>query len=1063
MYRKALVPGLILMMLVLSFQLLGQKTASLIHEDRDFRMGMELFEREKYTAAQPYFESVIARIPNRHTEMHVDAKYMRALTALRLYHRDTEHLMSDFIKTYPDSKWINRANFELARYSFQRRKYDTSLEYFRKVDERDVEPEEVVEYRFKKGFSLYEEGFLDEAHNLFYLVKDVESEYQAPAAYYYAHIAYERGNYQVALEAMQAIQHHESFQQVVPYYIAQIYFMQERYDELLEYAPALLDTARAQKANDISKLIGVAYYQKEQYADAVPYLERHYLNSGRRNRDDAYQLGYAHYRADEYNKALQRFSEVKQEDDLLSQTTSYQMAHCYLQLDQKQYARNAFEAAAGYSHDRGITEDALFSYAKLSYELSYDPFHEAIRALQGYLEKYPDSERSEEAYEFLLNIYISTRNYDAALDALSRIENKNFNVQTAYQMVAFNHGVQLFQRRRFQESINYFNKVKDYPIDTKLNALAVYWKAEANYQIKAYSEASKHYAEFLIMPGAFTSGVYEKAYYGYGYCLFMQRKYNEAAINLRKYVESAQPSKRVNDAHLRIGDAYLVEKNYPLSVRYYQRALDIGVTDNDYALYQLGLANGLMRNETDQIASYHKLIADYPNSPLVVGARFMLGNTLMDNGRYDEALSQFDEIISNYSGNTYVRKALLQKGLIQFRQENYQAALGTFKKVVEEFPTLQDSQEAIARIEDIYVRIGQIEEYNQWVSNLTFYDVSTARLDSITYAAAETRYVNEDCDGAIGAFRSYLEKYSGGNFALNANFFMAECLLQNEQFEDALVGYNYVIDQPMNKFTEPALLAASSINFNLNHFETALDQYSQLERVAEFKVNVLEALIGQLRSNFRLGHYDQALKYADAVINSEGIPDNILREAWLVKGKVLQTSRSWEEARETLQKVHEQFSGPEGAEAKFRMCQISFEQQDLKRAEDEVFELIKDYPGYEFWKIKGLLLLSDVYLGMDDRFQAKAVLQNVISNVADQSLRGEAQQKLNAIEAAEEAERNQGEEEFLELEFGEGDMDQRLFEQLDEEAEQGAPVQSQPNTNPQQNTEIDNQQNEGNE
>ncbi len=1054
MYRKTLAPGLILGMMFLSFSLIGQKTASLVHEDRDFRQGMELFEREKYTAAQPYFAEVIKRVPNRHAEMHVDAKYMQALSALRLYHRDTEHLMSNFLKTYPDSKWVTRANFELARYSFQRKKYDTSLEYFDKVAERDVEPEEVTEYRFKKGYAMYQEGRLDDAHKMFYLVKDESSEYQAPAAYYYAHIAYERGNYQVALESMQAIQNDEAFSRIVPYYIAQIYFMQERYDELLEYAPALLDTARAQKASDIAKLIGVAYFKKEMYAESVPYLEQHYLTSGRRNREDAYQVGYALYRIKEYERALQRFSEVKEEDDLLTQITTYQMADSYLQLNQKQYARSAFEKAAGFDHDRSIKEDALFSYAKLSYELSYDPFHEAIRALQGYLEQYPNSERSEEAYEFLLNIYISTRNYDAALDALSKIENKNFNVQTAYQMVAFNHGVQLFQRRRFKESLIYFAKTSDYPIDPKLNALAVYWMAEANYQLREYDDAANFYAGFLKMPGSFTSGVYEKAYYGFGYCQFMQRKYSAAAINLRKYVESAKPSKRVNDACLRIGDAYLVEKDYPLAVKYYNRALELGQTDNDYALYQLGLTHGLMRNEEQQVAAFRKLSNDYPASPLVVGARFQLGNTLMDQGRYAEALSEFEEIISNYSGNTYVRKSLLQKGLIQFRQERFEDALTTFKKVVEEFPTLEDSKEAIARIEDIYVELGRIDEYNSWVGNLTFYDVSTTRLDSITYASAETKYVNEDCDGAIGGFRDYLEKYSGGIFALNANFYMAECLFDKKRFEDALVGYNYVIDQPLNKFSEPALLAASSINYDMERYETALDQYAQLEKVAEFKVNALEALIGQLRANYRLGNYPQALKYADAVINSEGIPDNIVREAWLVKGKVLFDTREWEDARIALEKVQSSSSGPEGAEAKYRLCQISFQQEDYTRAEKEIFELIKEYPGYEFWKIKSLLLLSDVYLAKDDRFQAKAVLENVIRNSGDANLSAEAQNKLDAIVAAEEAEKSTGEDDAMELEIGGSDHNDRLFEQIDEEDEQDQQNNPVENNNP---------QNEGNE
>lgn len=1036
MYKTLLKPAVLGLFLFVSTLVLAQKTASLTHEDRDFREGMELFEREKYSAAQPYFGKVIDRVPNRHMEIHVDAKYMQALSALRLYHRDTEHLMSNFIKTHPDSKWVIRANFELARYSFQRKKYDTSLEYFNKVTESDVEPEELIEYRFKKGYAQYKEGDLDAAHNNFYLVKAEESEYRSAADYYYAHIAYERGNYQVALESFQAIQNDENFKRIVPYYIAQIYYMQERYDELLEYAPALLDTARAQKSEDIAKLIGVAYFEKEMYEEAIPYLEQHYLHSGRRNRDDAYQLGYAHYRANQFEKALQRFSEVQQEDDLLTQTTVYHMAHSYLELDQKQYARNAFESAASYEHDRAITEDALFSYAKLAYELSYDPFHEAIRALQNYLEKYPNSERSEEAYEFLLNIFISTRNYDAALDALSKIENKNYNVQSAYQMVAYNQGVQLFQRRRYKESLDYFARTSEYPIDPKLNALAIYWLAEANYQLKEYEEAAKFYAGFLKMPGAFTSGVYEKAYYGLGYCQFMQRQYSAAAISLRKYTESVKSSKRVNDAYLRIGDCYIVEKDYPLSVKYYERALEIGQGDNDYALYQLGLVHGLMRNDASQINSFRKLIAEYPNSPLVVGARFQLGNTLMNQSKYSEALTEFNEIISNYSGNVYVRKSLLQKGLIQFRQEQFEAALGTFKMVVEQFPTLDDSKEAIARIEDIYVELGRIEEYNAWVANLTFYDVSTTRLDSITYAAAETRYVNGNCPAAIGSFREYLEKYSGGIFALNANFYMAECLFEEKRFEESLVGYNYVIDQPLNKFSEAALLAASSINYDLKHYETALDQYAQLEKVAEFKINALEALIGQLRCNYRLGYYPQTLKYADAVLNSEGIPGDIMLEARLIKGKVLFESREWDAARPVLLQVHDESSSAEGAEAKYRLSQIEFEEGNFDAAEKAIFELIKAYPAYEFWKLKGLLLLADVYIAKEDLFQANAVLQNIIKNTNNENIRAEAEKKLEAIDAAERGAIEDDESEPMQLDIGDPEGDDQLFEQIDREAEE---------------------------
>ena len=47
--------------------------------------------------------------------------------------------------------------------------------------------------------------------------------------------------------------------------------------------------------------------------------------------------------------------------------------------------------------DPNVTEDALFNYAKLAYELSFDPYNEAIIALRDYLKAFPDSPRHDEA------------------------------------------------------------------------------------------------------------------------------------------------------------------------------------------------------------------------------------------------------------------------------------------------------------------------------------------------------------------------------------------------------------------------------------------------------------------------------------------------------------------------------------------------------------------------------------------------------------------------------------------------------------------------------------------
>ena len=59
--------------------------------------------------------------------------------------------------------------------------------------------------------------------------------YKAPATYYTAHINYEKGNHETALIGFKKLENDENFGKVVPSYIAEILFLQGKYDELNAY------------------------------------------------------------------------------------------------------------------------------------------------------------------------------------------------------------------------------------------------------------------------------------------------------------------------------------------------------------------------------------------------------------------------------------------------------------------------------------------------------------------------------------------------------------------------------------------------------------------------------------------------------------------------------------------------------------------------------------------------------------------------------------------------------------------------------------------------------------
>ena len=64
------------------------------------------------------------------------------------------------------------------------------------------------------------------------------------------------------------------------------------------------------------------------------------------------------------------------------------MADAYLRLNEKDYARNAFQEASKLDFDEEIKRNSLFNYAKLAFELSYNPYDEAINAFHEFIETY---------------------------------------------------------------------------------------------------------------------------------------------------------------------------------------------------------------------------------------------------------------------------------------------------------------------------------------------------------------------------------------------------------------------------------------------------------------------------------------------------------------------------------------------------------------------------------------------------------------------------------------------------------------------------------------------------
>ncbi len=1012
---------LIASLLVFSAWSGAQHTMQHTHKLNPYFKGIELLQKEKYADAQQYFEKALDELNNTNSELSARAQFYRALCSIKLFNEDAEYLTCTFIAENTGDPLVNQAYFQLGNYFHALRKYRDAIKYYEKVNKTKLNKTDEAEYYFKLGYSYFSREDLEKARLAFYQIKDINTKYTSPAIYYYAHINYSQKNYQTALEEFSRLTDDQHFSEIAPYYITQIYYLQEKYDDVIRFAPAFLEKVSEKRLAEVARIIGEAYYMKGDYTEAIPYLEKYMANAGFVNKEDKYQLGYACYRSGKIDKAIEMFENVSSDNSLLGQSALYHLADCYLKRDDKKRARMAFSSASKMDFDESIKKDALFNYAMVTYELSLSPFNEAIRAFNKYIELYPESPRIDEAYHFLVMAYSNTKNYKLALESIERISEKPAEIKKAYQKIACYRGIELYNNLMFREATAMFQRSLRYGnIDKKLTALSHYWKGEAHYQLAEYDKAIACYNEFLKTSPSVISNEYKLTRYNIAYAFFKQKDYKKATEWFRKYTGLMQDAntKTTADALNRIGDCFFVQSNYYSAVDFYDRSLESGLSDPDYALFQKGFSLGLINKDDQKIDVLIDLLTRYPGSSFADDATFEIGESYMKLQEQNQAIPYYSKVISEYPNSNYVSNALVQLGLIYYNTNQYNRSLEMYKKVISDYKGSEEAQNALVGIKNIFVERNNVDEYFNYVNNLGGEStITTTEKDSLSYLAAEKLYMSGDCEKSATGFLNYIRNFPEGSFLLNAHFYKGDCNYQMEQYDEALKSFNYIISRPKNMFTVQALIGAGRISYSAKDYDKALDCYRQLENMADSRSNKLEARRGIMRCYYYLEKWDDAIEASRKVLYTDKVSEAEEREARFILAKSLYAQDRLVLAQEEFREISEELKTKEGAESKFRVAEIYFKRGEPDKAEKEIYDFVEKTTPHEYWMAKSFILWSDIFMKRDDEFQAIQTLQSIIDyyEVSDDGILDQAKQKRKRIVARQEADEKMVEEPDMEI------------------------------------------------
>lgn len=994
----------------LSITSYSQETARFYEIEKEFREGLHLYDRQQFNAAYHSFESVNTKLINpaelslseNASMMLIQSTYYMAICDLELYHQGAENKLMSFVEKYPENPLSKTASFELGSFYYRQKDFKKAINWFEKTEANLLSSAMQNEFHFRLGYSYFDEEKYSEASSQFDKLIDKNSKYSYPAAYYDGIIQYKEKNYSLAIERFEFIKGSKTYAEVAPSYLCKIYYDQKNYTKSLTAVAEAILVPQVKNINDIYLIGGASAYVLKDWAKTIEYYELAAKKSPL-NELANYELGYALFQNQLYQKSIDYLKSNADKKNAYTQHSLYIIAQSFYQLGDKQSARNAFSKASKLNQEKFITSSSLLNYAKLSYELNF--YQNAIESFQDYLDEYGESPEADEAQSLLGESLLFTRNYKQAISILEKITPRSKRANLAFQKVSYFRGIELFNESNYKEALKLFNQSLTVALDKKIQSLTWYWKGEAYYMLNNYDEALKYYSMFNQSNASENTDLNTEVNYQLGYTYFKKEDYKSAIVYFDRFIKSETKSnnssntKKVNDAILRLADGYFVIKDYDKALFSYNKIINDKASGSDYSLFQKSMILGLQNKQNDKIVTLKLLLSNYPTSSYADDATYEIGNGFFIMNTIPDAITYFLSIIQKYPNSRYVAKSRLNLGLIYYNESQDEKAIDMYKAIIGDYPGTEEAKEALLAIKNIYVDAGNADGYLNYVKTLPFASVSSGAQDSITYQAANNRYMVGDCENAINGYNNYIERFQNGNFVIEAHANRAECFMKTKKEKSALIDFEFLISNSNPKYLERSLVNAARIYFKFKDYSKSANYYTQLESQAEFKDNYLEAISGALKSYAALNDSNGIIKYSQRVLSFEksSIEDQYLANLYL--GRYYYNANKIEEADASFRAVAKLTKTEAGAEAKYMLASILFMKGKYLDAQQACFDLSNQVPAYEYWVARGFIILADTYAKLGNDFQAKSTLQSIIEeySVKDDGVVDEANKKLVEI------------------------------------------------------------------
>ena len=483
-----------------------------------------------------------------------------------------------------------------------------------------------------------------------------------------------------------------------------------------------------------------------------------------------------------------------------------------------------------------------------------------------------------------------------------------------------------------------------------------------------------------------------------GYSYFNMNEYVNASKYLKTYFDLTNNTNSNDvDALLRLADSYYASKRFNKSIEYYNKALEFNSINRNYIIYQIGLCYYGLDNFTKSIEFMDKVIVNSDKS-LDDDAIFRKAQIYFENSEFDKSIINYNNLINSYQFSEYIPYAYLNRATSYFNLKSYEQSEGDYLYILKNIFDDKIQSQAIQAECKTVSYTNNFTQLNDLISEYKTRFPDNDNLLKIQFDNIRNLYFNQKYNELISYVSDIFNEEETIYNSYETNYYLAESYFKVNDYENANDVYELLLDSINSKYYSRSLNRIAKINLNLKDYKKSLAYYKELEKNSKNNRERIDSYVGSLTNYYYLKKDYDSVHYYSAQINSfDKISFNNRNKINLLSAKSYLDAGNISSGIDKLLTTINLVNDESAAEANYLLARTFFDKSQNNQALETLYSLNENFSNYDYWVGKSYILIADIFISMDENFQANATLESLIENTQINEIKDQALELKNKI------------------------------------------------------------------